>query len=99
MPEEKEYPRRVKVLQNQVAALNGDEITAAQSRQLIRSIAECTLDLWDKLLTESKPQKGINEKVEEMYPAYKVGKWLVILLTTTNVVFLVENILAHVFPK
>ena len=94
---DKEYPRRVKELQRQVSELNGDTVTASQSRHLIKSIAESTLDLWDKLLIDTEKQQKINEKVEEMYPAYKVGRWLVLLLATANILFFVQQILEHVF--
>ena len=86
------YPRRVRELQNKLQEINGDKITAAQSRQLIKTLAETQFDLWDKIIEQEQTKK----KVDEMYPAFKLGKWLFVLLATTNIVFVVQQILSHI---
>ena len=53
----------------------------------------------EKTEEEKAEEKEQKRKVDEMYPAYKVGKWLVILLATTNIIFIVQQILTHVFTK
>jgi|APSaa5957512576_1039674.scaffolds.fasta_scaffold45342_1 hypothetical protein len=49
-PQTEEYPRRVKELYEDIQKINGNPITAAQSRHLVVKIAETTFDQWDYLI-------------------------------------------------
>jgi len=87
-------PRRIKELQDELGELNGDNLTAAQSRKIVRKIGESQLDMWDYLVVVI----GKLDKVDEMYSAYKIGKWVVILLAGAQIMYLVERVLTHIFP-
>ena len=88
-------PRRIKELQEELGELNGAEITAQQSRRIVRKIGESQLDLWDYITVLIKKL----DRVDEMYSAYKIGKWIVALQSGAIILYITEQILTHVFSK
>jgi hypothetical protein len=88
-------PRRIKELQEELGELNGDSITANQSRRIVRKIGESQLDLWDYMTVLIKKL----DRVDEMYNAYKIGRWVVALQTGAIILYFTQQILMHIFSQ
>lgn len=88
----KEYPRRVKKLQEKIDALNGNELTAAESRTLIKALAESQFDLWDFAFRLS----GEFEKFKGMVGKIVKGVWAI---AATVLGAFVIWLLTYVLPK